>query len=165
MEINMETKGAVLGKQTKQVIFKLGNEEYGLDIMLVNAIEKYVDLVRIPNAPTYIRGIINLRGDIIPVFSLRKKFGLPEKEIDNNTKLIVTKTHDILMAYEVDEVKEILEIPLSNISETPVIVKGPDTAYMKAVANINGRMLVLLDHNGIISETEKVHIESIIANQ
>lgn len=161
----METKGAILGKQTKQVIFKLGNEEYGLDIMLVNAIEKYVDLVRIPNAPTYIRGIINLRGDIIPVFNLRKKFGLPEKEIDNNTKLIVTKSHDILMAYEVDEVKEILEIPLSNISETPVIVKSQDTAYMKAVANINGRMLVLLDHNGIISETEKVHIETLIANQ
>lgn len=160
----METKGAILGKQTKQVIFKLGNEEYGLDIMLVNAIEKYVDLVRIPNAPTYIRGIINLRGDIIPVFNLRKKFGLPEKEIDNNTKLIVTKSHDILMAYEVDEVKEILEIPLSNISETPVIVKSQDTAYMKAVANINGRMLVLLDHNGIISETEKVHIETLIAN-
>lgn len=161
----METKGAILGKQTKQVIFKLGNEEYGLDIMLVNAIEKYVDLVRIPNAPTYIRGIINLRGDIIPVFNLRKKFGLPEKEIDNNTKLIVTKSHDILMAYEVDEVKEILEIPLSNISETPVIVKSQDTAYMKAVANINGRMLVLLDHNGIISENEKVHIKTLIANQ
>lgn len=161
----METKGTVLGKQTKQVIFKLGNEEYGLDIMLVNAIEKYADLVRIPNAPTYIRGIINLRGDIIPVFSLRKKFDLPEKEIDNNTKLIVTKSHDILMAYEVDEVKEILEIPLSNISETPVIVRSADTAYMKAVANINGRMLVLLDHNGIISETEKTHIETIIANQ
>lgn len=161
----METKSTVQGKQTKQVIFKLGNEEYGLDIMLVNAIEKYVDLVRIPNAPSYIQGIISLRGEIIPVFSLRKKFGLPEKEVDSNTKLIVMKSHDILMAYEVDEVKEILEISLSDISETPTIVKGPDTAYMKAVANINGRMLVLLDHNGIVSENEKAHIESFIANQ
>lgn len=161
----METKSTVQGKQTKQVIFKLGNEEYGLDIMLVNAIEKYVDLVRIPNAPTYIRGIINLRGDIIPVFNLRKKFGLPEREQDDNTKLIVTKSHNILMAYEVDEVTEILEIPVSNISETPTIVKGPDTAYMKAVANINGRMLVLIDHDGIISENDKVNIESFIANQ
>ncbi len=161
----MEIMSAVQGKQTKQVIFKLGDEEYGLDIMLVNAIEKYVDLVRIPNAPTYIRGIINLRGDIIPVFNLRKKFGLPERELDDNTKLIITKSHNILMAYEVDEVKEILEIPASNISETPIIVKGPDTAYMKAVANINGRMLVLLDHDGIISEAEKLRIESFIANQ
>lgn len=161
----METKGTVLDKQTKQVIFKLGNEEYGLDIMLVNAIEKYVNMVRIPNAPAYIRGIINLRGDIIPVFNLRQKFGLPPRDLDDNTKLIVTKSQNILMAYEVDEVKEILEIPLSNISETPTIVKGPDTSYIKAVANINGRMLVLLDHNGIISETEKVRIENFISNQ
>ena len=120
---------------------------------------------RIPNAPSLYPGIINLRGDIIPVFSLRKKFGMPEKEIDSNTKLIITKSRNVLMAYEVDEVKEILEIPLSNISETPVIVKGPDTAYMKAVANINGRMIVLLEHNGIISETEKSHIETLITNQ
>ena len=158
----METKQLNQGKQTKQVIFKLGNEEYGLDIMLVNAIEKYMDLVPIPNAPTYIRGIINLRGEVIPVYSLRKKFGLSEKDADSNTKLIVTKSQGILMAYEVDEVKEILEIPYSNISETPVIVKNEDTAYIQSVANINGRMLILLDHNGIISSTEKNHIEKLI---
>lgn len=158
----MDTKQLNQGKQTKQVIFKLGNEEYGLDIMLVNAIEKYMDLVRIPNAPSYIRGIINLRGEVIPVYSLRKKFGLSEKDADSNTKLIVTKSQGLLMAYEVDEVKEILEIPSANISETPVIVKSDDTAYIQSVANINGRMLILLDHNGIISTSEKKHIEKLI---
>ena len=158
----MDTKQLNQGKQTKQVIFKLGNEEYGLDIMLVNAIEKYMDLVRIPNAPSYIRGIINLRGEVIPVYSLRKKLGLSEKDADSNTKLIVTKSQGLLMAYEVDEVKEILEIPSANISETPVIVKSDDTAYIQSVANINGRMLILLDHNGIISTSEKKHIEKLI---
>ncbi len=160
----MEAKQLYQGKHTKQVIFKLGNEEYGLDIMLVNAIEKYMDLVRIPNAPSYIRGIINLRGDVIPVYSLRKKFGLNEKEVDSNTKLIVTKSQGILMAYEVDEVKEIIEIPYNNISETPIIVKSEDTAYIHSVANINGRMLILLDHNGIISSSEKNHIEKLVGN-
>lgn len=158
----MENTKVAQNSNTKQVIFKLGNEEYGLDIMLVNAIEKFVDLVTIPNAPTYIRGIINLRGDVIPVYSLRRKFGLTDKEIDDNTKLIITKSNGILMAYEVDEVKEIIEIASTNISATPAIVKSKETSYIHSVANIDGRMLVLLDHNGILSDNEKISIESLI---
>ena len=151
--------------QTKQVIFALGNEEYGLDIMLVNAIEKYTDMVKIPNAPSYISGIINLRGDVIPVFSLRSKFGLPDKEKDGDSKLIVTKSKGILLAYEVDVVKEIIEIPSENLIETPVIVKNKNTGYIKCVANINGRMILLLDHDGIISAKEKESIESLMSDQ
>lgn len=161
----METQKAMQTKQTKQVIFTLGDEEYGLDIMLVNAIEKYIDLVHVPNAPSCIRGIINLRGDVIPVFSLRRKFGLADKEMDDNTKLIITKSNNILMAYEVDAVKEILEIPAEDISDTPAIVKSANTAYIKCVANIGGRMILLLNHDGILSSQEQEKIESLMANQ
>lgn len=161
----METGQAVLPKQIKQVIFTLGEEEYGLDIMLVNAIEKYTNLVRIPNAPSYVRGIINIRGEVIPVFSLRRKFGLEDKTMDDNTKLIVTKSNHILIAYEVDAVKEIIEISSANIIDTPVIIKNNDTTYIKSVANINGRMILLLDHNGILSSKEKENIENILVNQ
>ena len=149
----------------KQVIFTLGKEEYGIDIMLVNAIQKYTDIVPIPNAPSYVRGIINLRGDVIPVYSLRRKFGLGDKEIDENSKLIITKSENILLAYEVDEVKEIMEIEAVNISETPVIVKSNDTAYIKCVANINGRMILLLNHDGLLSSKEKESIENLMSNQ
>lgn len=161
----METKKEAQRDQIKQVIFALGEEEYGLDIMLVNAIEKHTDMVRIPNAPEYVRGIINLRGDVIPVFSLRKKFGLEEKEIDEDSKLIVTKSNNILMAYEVDAVKEIIEISPENISDTPVIIKNNNTEYIKCVANISGRMILLLDHNGILSSTEKENIKNLMVNQ
>lgn len=164
----MEMKQTVQTKQTKltkQVIFTLGDEEYGLDIMLVNAIEKYTDMVKIPNAPSYISGIINLRGDVIPVFSLRRKFGLPDKTIDENSKMIITKSNGILMAYEVDAVKEIMEIPSEELNETPVIVKNKNTAYIKCVANISGRMILLLDHDGILSLNEKESIEDLLNNQ
>lgn len=147
-------------KDTKQVIFSVGNEEYGLDIMLVNAIEKMINIVKVPNSPTCIKGIINLRGDVIPVYSLRKKFGLPEVEATENTKLIVTKSKGVLLAYEVDAVKEIIEIASSQLNETPAIVRNDDTAYMGAVANISGRMIILLDHDGIITNAEKVSIQS-----
>jgi len=151
--------------QTKQVIFALGNEEYGLDIMIVNAIEKYTDIVRVPNGPECIKGIINLRGDVIPVYSLRKKFGLEEKAIDENTKLVITKSNNIMMAYEVDAVKEIIEIPDESISETPVIVKSRNTTYIKSIANLNGRMIILLDHNGILTDKEQENIELLMENQ
>lgn len=154
----------VLTNETKQVIFALGEEEYGLDIMVVNAIEKYTDIVRIPNAPSYIHGIINLRGEVIPVYNLRKKFGFAEKAVDENSKLIVARTNNMKMAYEVDEVKGIMEIPAANISDTPVIVKSAATTYMKNVASLNGRMIILLDHDGIVSEKELEKIESILAD-
>jgi purine-binding chemotaxis protein CheW len=151
------------GLQTKQVIFTLDGEEFGFDIMIVNAIEKYTDLIPVPNAPSYIRGIMNLRGDVIPIFSLRKKFNLEERTIDENTKLIITKSNGVLMAFEVDGVKEIIEIPASSISETPTIVKSLDTSYIQSVANLNGRMILLLNHNGILTSKEQEKIESLIA--
>lgn len=149
-------------KETKQVIFKLDNEEYGLDIMNVNAIEKYTNVVRVPNASKFIQGIINLRGDVIPVYSLRIKFGLQPKEPDEETKLIITKSKGMLIAFEVDSVAEILEINQEDISEAPMIVKTVDTSYINQVAHIEGRMIILLDLGEILSENEKNNIEKIL---
>ncbi|MDF2870541.1 MAG: Chemotaxis protein CheW [Anaerocolumna sp.] len=151
--------------QTKQVIFTLDNEEFGLDIMVVNAIEKFTDLIPVPNAPSFIHGIMNLRGDVIPVFSLRRKFGLPDKAVSEDTRLIITKSNGILMAFEVDGVKEIIEIAPENISETPSIVRGINTTYIQNVANIGGRMIILLNHDGILSSKEQEKIESILEEQ
>lgn len=151
-------------KEIKQVIFKLDNEEYGLDIMNVNAIEKYTNIVRVPNASKFIQGIINLRGDVIPVYSLRVKFGLSAKTVDENTKLIVTKANGLLIAFEVDSVAEIIEINEDNISAAPSIVKSIETAYIDKVANIDGRMIILLDLNGILSTSEKENLVEIINN-
>lgn len=148
--------------ETKQVIFKLDDEEYGLDIMNVNAIEKYTNIVRIPNASKFIHGIINLRGEVIPVYSLRIKFGLTTKSISEDTKLIVTKSNGMLIAFEVDSVAEILEISADMISEAPSIVKSMDTSYINRVANIDGRMIILLDLGGILSEQEKDHLEKML---
>lgn len=147
-------------KDTKQVIFSVGENEYGLDIMLVNAIEKYINIVSVPNSPECIKGIINLRGDVIPVYSLRKKFHLEDVKATDETKLIVTKTKGVLMAYEVDAVKEIVEISGSQVIDTPAIIRNEETAYIDLVANISGRLVVLLNHDGIISDSEKTSIQN-----
>lgn len=150
-------------KEIKQVIFKLGDEEFGLDIMNVNAIEKHTDIVRVPNSSKFIMGIINLRGDVIPVYSLRIKFGLPTREVDENTKLIITKSNGMLIAFEVDSVAEILEINEKDISPAPNIVKNIDNNYIDQVANIKGRMIILLDLNNIITSSEKENLEKLIS--
>lgn len=150
-------------KEIKQVIFKLGDEEFGLDIMNVNAIEKHTNIVRVPNSSKFIMGIINLRGDVIPVYSLRIKFGLPTKEVDESTKLIITKSNGMLIAFEVDSVAEILEINEKDISAAPKIVKNIDNNYIDQVANIKGRMIILLDMDSIITSSEKENLEKLIS--
>jgi purine-binding chemotaxis protein CheW len=130
--------------------------------MYVNAIEKYTNINPVPNAPNYIEGIINLRGDVIPVYSLRTKFRLPDSKVDDNTKLIITKTDDILLAFQVDSVQEILELNSENVNETPKILKTTNTAYIGNVANVDGRMIILMNLKGILSDSEQKNIEEIL---
>ena len=149
-------------RDTKQVLFTIGDEEYGLDITLVSGIENYMNVVGIPNAPNCIKGIINLRGDVIPVYSLRRKFGFKEAKVTEKTKLIITKSKGILLAYEVDEVKEIINIQEKQISDAPSIVRNDATAYIGAVANLEGRIVILLSHDGVITDAEKESIENMV---
>lgn len=151
-------------EETKHVIFKLEGEEYGINIMYVNAIEKYVNIIPVPNAPDYIDGIINLRGDVIPVYSLRRKFGLPKKEVDDSTKLIISKMDDILLAFQVDMAQEITELSPKNMNEPPRILKTANTAYIDKVANLDNRMIIIMNIKGLLSNSEQKDIEEIIKN-
>jgi purine-binding chemotaxis protein CheW len=142
----------------QQVIFKLDKEEYGLDIMKVITIEKYQEVVKTPNTPEYITGIINLRGSVLPVYSLRKKFHLQEKEPDDNTKIIVTVTNGMKIGFIVDSVEEILNVDDSNIEEAPKIVTGIDRRYINSIAKVDERMVILIDIDLIISEEEQLEL-------
>ena len=104
-----------MAEALKPIVFRVGNELYGIDIQYVNAIEKDQDIVRVPNASSSIKGIINLRGDIIPVYSLRDKFKLPQAPGD--TKLIIANLPDMKLAIEVDEVEEIDDLQEDEIRD------------------------------------------------
>lgn len=149
----------------QQVIFKLDKEEYGLDIMKVITIEKYQEVVKTPNTPEYITGIINLRGSVLPVYSLRKKFSLNEKEADENTKIIVTVTNNMKIGFIVDSVEEILNIEADNIEDAPKIVTGINRKYVKSIAKMEDRMVILLDIDLIISEEEQQELNKVSKDQ
>ena len=146
----------------QQVVFRLDKEEYGLDIMKVNGIERYQEVVKIPNAPEYIEGMINLRGEVLPIFSLRTKFNLDRKETDDDTKIIVAYTQDIKIGFVVDAVQEIMQINEEDVEPAPPIVTGIDRKYIKSVAKVEDRMVTLIDIDLIVTDEEKLSLGQVV---
>lgn len=148
----------------KPVVFKLNNEEYGIDINKVHAIENIQSITRIPNASSCVKGVLNLRGEIIPVYDIRKRFGLEPLQDQKTAKLIVIKTKDVNLALEVDAVDEIEDIEEQNIHEVPSIVKGADTGYIDKIANVNGQLIVILNLDELLTDREYEEAIKIIEN-
>lgn len=139
----------------KPVVFKLGDFEYGVDIGLVSGIEKYQQIVPVPNSVAFIKGIINLRGEVVPVYDLREKFGMQAfTGSGEERKLIVVKVADLQVAIEVDAVSEIHNFLPENIIDMPYIVLNEDTRFMPNVANVNGKLIILLDVDYLLSDEE-----------
>ena len=148
----------------QQVIFKVGEGEYGLDVSQVNAIETLSSVVPVPNAASHILGIMNLRGEVLPVYSLRIKFGLPEAATDEQTKIIVTVSNGVKVAYKVDAVKEIIECTQETLEEFPSIVRTADTAYVDSVVNHQGRLILLLNHDRMLKDEEARNLADLVSD-
>lgn len=146
---------------TKQAVFYLEDEVYGMDIMDVKTIEKSIVVEQIANAPKNMKGIIRLRGDVIPVYSLRSKFGLPAKQPDQDVRLLITISNGIQIAYEVDKMQGIANTDLEQMIEVPSIMKSKNTTYMKNIFNLDGRLIVLLDKDGILTKEEEEQLKKL----
>jgi len=144
----------------KPVIFKLGSESYGIDINLVSSIEKQVNVVSVPNTLEYIKGIIKLRNEVIPVINLRKKFNMRDSDIPGENVIIV-KLPNITIAVEVDSVEEIHNIDESEIVDMPTIVKTANLKYFDKVVSVNGKLVVLINANYLLNESEQTSVASI----
>lgn len=142
-----------MANYNKPVVFKLGNELYGVDINLVQGIENNVNMVPVPNAVAYVKGIINLRGVVVPVYSLKRKFNMQD---DNNARSwIIITAGNAMLALEVDEVIEIGNMEPKDITPMPILVKSAETKYLDRVANVSGKLIVLLDVNKLLTEEEE----------
>lgn len=138
----------------KPVVFKLDDQSFGVDINLVQSIERNINIVPVPNTMQYISGIVNLRGEVIPVYSLKRKFGMNDSTTKRGENAIIITLPGIKLAVEVDAVHEIGDINEDMIVRMPFIVKTNETGYLDRVANINGRLIILLDIAKILTEEE-----------
>ena len=146
----------------KPVVFKVGNEYYGVDINLVRGIEKMIQVVSIPNSNPNIKGIINLRGDVIPVYSLRKKFNLEMLNESEENQFIIVKVEDMLLALEVDKVDEIQNISEDMIFDVPIIIKSKETKYAEKIISGNGRIVIIIDIHNLMSDMEMQELTEMV---
>lgn len=155
-EVEEQNKSA--GELLQLVSFTIGNEEFGVDILYVQEINRMIQVTKVPNAPNFVEGVINLRGRVIPVIDLRTKMGMPKKEADNNTRIVVIEISGKTVGFIVDAVKEVLRIPSSITEPPPQIVAGINSEYIKSVGKLEDRLLILIDLEKILSagETEKL---------
>lgn len=135
------------------VVFQLAEEEFGLDIMQVQEIIRIPDITRIPHSPDYVKGVINLRGKIITVINLDTRFGMQQKEHDDNSRIIVAEVDENVVGMVVDSVSEVLRLPSSTVEPVPDIISGKINAnYLKGVGKLEDRMLILLDITKVVIE-------------
>ncbi len=145
----------------QMVSFILNNEEFGVDILKVQEIIKMVELTRVPNAPDFVEGVINLRGRIVPVIDLRKRFGLPSGEVDKNTRIVIASVNDLVVGFLVDKVREVLRVPKSVIEPPPDLTTSIHTDYITGVAKLEDRLLIILDLERILMASEKQELTQV----
>jgi purine-binding chemotaxis protein CheW len=147
--------------ETVQVVsFKLGSEEYGVEIAQVQEINRMVAVTHVPRAPQFMEGVINLRGQLIPIIDLRARFGMPRVEHTKNTRIVVTDIGAKRVGMVVDSVSEVLRLATDAIEDAPEMITGVDTEYIRGVGKIEDRLIILLDLAKIITGTEKRELEA-----
>lgn len=152
-ETNIKTSSTevdpLLGYEESELIqlvtFELAEEEFAINILNVQEIIRLLPITRVPNTPSFVDGVINLRGKVIPVIDMRRRFKLPPKEYTSNTRIIVMNLKTQTVGFVLDAVSEVLRLPLSVIEDPPAVVAGIGSEYLDGVGKLQDRLLILLD--------------------
>lgn len=152
--------------ESKYLLCKLGDEEYGINITCVQGIEELQKIVHVPDLPEYVKGVINMRGKIIPVIDLRLKFNMAEREYDDRTCIILTRIKNSEMGLIVDTVSEVLDIPEKDINPPPSFRSSSEQdRYISGLGKIEEEVKILLDVEKLLHEHEVEHIQESANNQ
>ena len=150
---------AASGEERQLVVFQLGAEFYGVDIARVHEIIRLQSITRVPRAPSFVEGVINLRGKVIPVVDLRRRFGLPTSEHTRATRTVVVEIGDQVVGIIVDSVSEVLRVSTSTIEPPSPVVAGIDSEYLHGIAKLPERLVILLDLDRVLAREERRAIE------
>jgi purine-binding chemotaxis protein CheW len=149
---------APTGRAGKYLIFHLGTEEFGADVLKVREILGLQDITCVPQVPSFVKGVINLRGKVTPVIDLRLKFGLPQEEYTPRTCIVVVRTQmageDLHIGMIVDGVVEVLSLTTAEIEDTPDFGPGVSTPYLRGMAKVKGKVKILLDIDQVLHSSE-----------
>lgn len=137
------------------VICELSDEHYGLDIAKVLEIIRHQPITPVPRSPIFVKGVINLRGRIIPVVDLRERFGMPAADPTKETRIVVTESGATRVGLIVDSVSEVLLLPEATVEATPEVAAGEDAEYLRGIAKIGDRLVLLLELDGLFDVEDR----------
>ncbi len=142
-------------EEKQLVVFNLGQESYGVDIGSIREIIRMQEIARVPRTPDFVEGVINLRGKVIPVVSLRKRFGLPDVEQNKDNRIVVVDIDGQDIGMRVDAVTEVLRVSSSVVEPVSNVILTAASAYLTGIAKLKDRLIILLDLRRVFSEAEK----------
>jgi purine-binding chemotaxis protein CheW len=162
-ESSQQKTEALTEKDGKYLTFSLSDEEYGIGILKIKEIIGMMPITSVPRTPTYVRGVINLRGKVIPVIDLRIRFCMEEKEYNDRTCIVVVEIEshgiEMVIGIVVDSVSEVLNIKSEEIEETPEFGTTLNTEYILGMATMEGGVKILLDIDAVLSSEELTHLQ------
>jgi len=141
------------------VTFVVGTEEFAVPILSVHEINRMMEITRVPQSPSFVEGVINLRGKIIPVVDLRKRFGMAQSEASSDTRIVVVEVESRVIGFTVDRVNEVLRIPSEIVEPPPSMASGIDSDYLDGVGKLDDRLLILLNLQRLFAGEELEQVD------
>ncbi|ASS65696.1 MULTISPECIES: chemotaxis protein CheW [unclassified Paenibacillus] len=153
-----------MGEELKVIVFALGEEEYGIEVDKVKTVERLMPVTRVPKTPAFVKGVVNLRGVVVPVIDLRGRFGLEETESTDQTRIIIVRSGELEVGFIVDRANDVTDINTDDIDLPPAVVGGIQAKYLRGIAKTpQGRLLVMLNLSEVLNKNEIVQLEQMEA--
>lgn len=146
--------------QVQLVTFKVGGEEFGLDVFAVHEILRYQGVTPVPRAPAFVEGVLDVRGAVVPVIDMRRRFEIKEVAFNDDTRIVLVDYSGERLGLIVDSVTEVMRAPETSISPPPAYIRGLAQEFMKGIVRLEARLVILLDLERILSSEERIALET-----
>ncbi len=146
---------------TQWVTFYLESEKYGIKVMQVQEVLRMTDIAPVPGAPDYVLGIINLRGNVVTVIDTRRRFGLPEKDSDDLTRIVIIESDNQVVGILVDSVAEVADLRDSQVEQAPNVGNDESSKFIQGVTHQDGNLLILVDVERLLTDEEWEEVASL----
>jgi len=147
---------------SKVIVFQLKNQQYGVDIQQIRSIEKLQNITQVPNTSDFIKGVINLRGEVIAIIDLRERLNISVTDITDQTRILIVSVNGVQIGLIVDSATDVLDVNPASIDPSPEIVGDIDVTFVKGVAKLENKLLILLDLARVLSFQEIDEVKEVI---